>query len=104
MPADQPLKPASDDEWVEAKQQSEDKLASGESLRKSRRNTQAGDLTALPQNRFSAGESVSELLGQDLEGQLAEALGAAGETRQKELPIRTEPEKRIPDYKNRNRL
>ena len=102
----QPLKPASDDESVEAKQQSEDKLASSESLGKSRRNTQAGDLTALSKNRSSAGESVSELLeeGQDLEGQLVEAVSAAGGASQKELPVRTEPEERIPDYKNRNRL
>jgi hypothetical protein len=102
----QPLKPASGDQSVEAKQQSEDHLASSESLRKSRRNTQAGDLTALSKNRFSAGESVSELLeeGQDLEGQLVEAVGAAGEASQKELPVRTEREERIPDYKNRNRL
>jgi bifunctional non-homologous end joining protein LigD len=50
---------------------------------------QAGELTALSKNRFSADEIVSELLeeGQYLEGQ--PAVGAAGEASEKELSVRT---------------
>jgi hypothetical protein len=68
--------------------------------------TQSGDLTGIPRDRFSAGESMAELIeeGQDLEGELVGSLGTTREGDEGTLSVRNIPRERIPDYKNRNRL
>jgi hypothetical protein len=73
---------------------------------KARTTTQPGDLTGRLGDKFSAGETVAELIeeGQDLEGELVHALGTSREADGGQLSVRRIPLERIPDYKNRNRL
>jgi hypothetical protein len=68
--------------------------------------TQSGDLSGIPKDRFSAGESMAELIeeGQDLEGELVGSLGTTREGDEGTLSVQKIPRERIPDYKNRNRL
>lgn len=68
--------------------------------------THAGDRTGIPRNKFSAGESMADLIeeGQALEGELVESLGTTREGDEGTLSVRKIPRERIPDYKNRNPL
>jgi hypothetical protein len=67
--------------------------------------TLSGDLTGVI-GPGSSRETSEELMneGQDLEGELVEAVEATLAADQGEVPIPREPRARIPDYRNRNRL
>jgi hypothetical protein len=68
--------------------------------------TQSGDLTGVSGKDFSAGESAAELMreGQDLEGELVEAVEDAPEADEREVPVHDDSRTTVPDYKNRHRL
>jgi hypothetical protein len=68
--------------------------------------TQCGDLTGISRDKFSAGESMAQLIeeGQDLEGELLGSLGTTRAADEGTLSVRKISRERIPDYKSRNRL
>jgi hypothetical protein len=67
---------------------------------------QSGDLTALRNDNYSAGESTAELLeeGQDLEGELVLGVGDASDADEDEVPTPCAPRQPAPAYRNRHRL
>ncbi len=68
--------------------------------------TQSGDLSDICEGGFGGGESAFQLLeeGQDLEGELLLAIGAAHDGQQGEARVQLLSRERLPDYKNRNRM
>jgi hypothetical protein len=72
----------------------------------SRKATQAGDLTGVSGDQFSAGETTAELMreGQGLEGEEVQAVEDAPDADEREVSVRRRSRARIPAYKNRSRL
>jgi hypothetical protein len=66
----------------------------------------AGDLQGLSTAELFDSESVSELSeeGQDLEAELIEGIEEAPDPDQGEVQVHKAPRRRIPDYKDRNRI
>lgn len=66
----------------------------------------SGDLTGIPDGDVSAGETVPELIaeGQDLEGEMVEAVEDAPEPDQSSVKIRQFPADKVHSYKDRNKI
>ena len=66
----------------------------------------SGDLQGLSTTEFDDSESVSELIeeGQDLEAELIEGVEEAPDADQGDVRVHKAPQKRVPDYKDRNRI
>jgi hypothetical protein len=66
----------------------------------------AGDIQGLSTAELSDSESVSELIeeGQDLEAELIEGIEEAPDPDQDEVRVHKAPQKKIPDFKDRNKI
>jgi hypothetical protein len=66
----------------------------------------SGDLTGIPDGDASGGETVPELIaeGQDLEGEMVEAVEDAPEPDQASVKIRKFPASKVHGYKDRNKI